>query len=315
MLLPILVLVVSFVFLFKCANYIVDGAISISHITRTPKLIVGIIVVGFATTAPELAVSVMASALGHSAIALGNAVGSVICDDALALGLAAAVAASALTVSPRLLKSVALFIIGIDILVYALIFNGHIGRAEGALLLAILFIYYAFILVREKKRRKSDGGAVPVERGALKKTVLILALGVAGVVIASRGVVWAAVSLAQLLGISDAVIGLTIVAIGTSLPEISTCLTAAFRGEGEIAIGDILGADILNVLWVIGMSALVNPIVVERKIINFAFPWMLGIVALTLLFLRIGYRLGKGKGIVLVALYCVYIVWTIARFY
>lgn len=316
MILPIIVLIISFAFLFRFANYLVDGAISLARITRTPKFVIGVIILGFGTTAPELAVSVIASFLGHSEIAIGNAVGSIICDDALALGLAALVAPAAIAVSPTLLKEVGLFIIGVDLLAYALIFNGYIGRRGGGLLLAILFVYYAFVCLREKKRKTREPAPVPTGEGAaLKKTIIILVAGIVGVVIASRGVVWSAVKLTEVFGISSAVVGFTIVAIGTSLPEISTCLTAGFRGEGDIAVGNILGADILNVLWIIGMSAVVNPITVGPDIIHFAFPWMIGVVAVTLLFLRYRYRIGRVKGGLLVGIYCVYMVWTVVKFY
>ncbi len=315
MLLPVIVLIVSFFILFKCANYVVDGAVKLAHITRLPKFVVGLILVGLATTAPELAVSVIAAFLKHSELALGNAVGSVICDDALALGLAAMIATTAIFVDPSIFKRTALFLIGIDLLAYALILNGSVSRAEGALLILLLFVYYGYTYKKEKRRREENKGGEKAKRESPRRAILIFSAGVIGVIVSSRFVVWSAVELAQLLGISTTIIGLTIIAIGTSLPEISTCLVAARRGEGEIAVGDIIGADILNILWIIGMSALVNPIVVQKRVIHFAFPWMIAIVFLTLLFLRIGYSIGRKKGAILLTLYIVYIVWTVVRFY
>jgi cation:H+ antiporter len=120
-------------------------------------------------------------------------------------------------------------------------------------------------------------------------------------------VVEAAIKIAQFFEISEIIIGSTIVAIGTSLPEISTCITAALKGEGEIAVGDIIGADILNILWIIGVASLVKPIEVDQDIINFSFPYMILIVVVMLLSMRIGCRLGKLKGFILLALYGVYI--------
>jgi cation:H+ antiporter len=120
-------------------------------------------------------------------------------------------------------------------------------------------------------------------------------------------VVEAAIKIAQFFGISEIIIGSTIVAVGTSLPEISTCITAALKGEGEIAVGDILGADILNILWIIGVASLVKPIEVEMDIINFSFPFMILIVVVMLLAMRIGCRLTKFKGIILFAFYVLYI--------
>jgi cation:H+ antiporter len=315
MLLPFVVLITCFVILFKCANYVVDGAVSIAHITRIPKFVVGLILVSLATTTPELAVSVIAAFFKHPEISLGNALGSVICDDALALGFAALIAPVPILVNPVLLKKTAFFLIAVDILAYLLILNGTIGRLEGLLLLLILFCYYFYTYHREKKRRRELREGASPNAGSIKKAVLLFITGIIGVIIASRGVVWSSVELAKLFGISTTIIGLTVIAIGTSLPEISTCLVAARRGEGEIAVGDILGADILNILWIIGMSSLVNPIAVDRKVINFAFPWMIVIVFVTLIFLRHRYSMGKVKGGILFALYVVYLVWTVVKFY
>jgi cation:H+ antiporter len=315
MILPLLVIAVCFIVLFKCAHFLVDGAVALARITGVPKFIIGVVVVGFATTAPELAVSTIAAFLGHSEIALGNALGSVVCDDALALGGAALISAGPLVVTPHVLKNAALFLIAIDFLAYAFAFNGTVGRAEGFCLLAILAVYYAVLTQQEKRRRARTPEKARTSGESRLKIALLFLGGIAGVILASRGIVWAAIIIAARFGISETIIGLTVIAIGTSLPEISTCVAAGYRGEGDIAIGNIIGADILNILWITGMAAVVNPISVEKATINFAFPWMIGVVLLTLLFLRIGYSIGRVKGAVLVMLYLIYITWTIIRFY
>jgi cation:H+ antiporter len=148
----------------------------------------------------------------------------------------------------------------------------------------------------------------------LKRPILLFLAGLVGVIIAGNIVVQAAVYIARYFFISEIIIASTVIAIGTSLPEISTCITAARKGEGEIAVGNIIGADVLNILWIIGVSAVVRPIHVELNIVNFAFPYMILIVLVMLVSMRIKCRLGKIKGAILFFLYLVYLFLTIKLF-
>lgn len=309
--------------LFKCADYFVDGAIAVASILRIPKMIVGIVLVGLATTAPEFGVSVMAAFLGNLEISLGNAIGSVICDDGVALALAAVVAPGAILVNCRILKTVGIFLIGIDVFAYALARNGTLGRIEGASLVMILVVYYSFILANKSFRTRLGSAEAEDARGVseagpkkdlLRKPALLFLGGIAGVLVTSRIINWAAVNIAAYFSISETVIGLTVVAIGTSLPEISTCITAGLKGEGELAVGNIIGADILNILWIIGVSSMVRPIQVELKVINFTFPFMILIVLVMLLSMRIGCSLNRIKGLVLFSLYLIYLFLTLLLF-
>jgi len=130
----------------------------------------------------------------------------------------------------------------------------------------------------------------------------------------SRVIIWSAVHISHYFSISETVIGLTVIAIGTSLPEISTAVTAAVKGEGDIAIGNILGADVLNILWIVGMSAVVRPINVEVEVIRFTFPYMILIVTVMLVSMRIGCRFGRLKGIILLFFYIIYFIWALKFF-
>jgi len=319
-----ILLIASFVVLFKCAEKLVDGASEIANVLNIPKMIVGIVLVALATTTPEFGVSVQAAFLGHPEIALGNAIGSVICDDGIALALAAIIAPVAIFVNCRLLKIVGLFLLSIDVLAYFLAKNGTLGRLEGLLFLFILAVYFIFLIKKRNlglnKGSKETGiddeekGKNPSRKSRLKKPALLFAGGIVGVIASSRIVLWASINIASYFGISETIIGLTVIAIGTSLPEISTCITAARKGEGEIAVGDIIGADILNILWIIGASCVVNPITVDLDVINFTFPYMILIVAVMLGSMRIGCRLGKLKGVILLALYIFYLYLTLTFF-
>ena len=319
------VLIAAFVLLFRSACLFVDGACGIARILNVSKMIIGIVLVGMATTAPEFFVSVISAFLGKPEFALGNAVGSVICDDGIALALAALLAPAAILVNCRVLRIVGVFLLAIDILAYILAKNGTIGRLEGGLFVMILAVYYIFLLRRKKLRfepnsqgntgtEKEREGISSSDRSLMKRIILRFMLGLAGVVTTSYIVVWAARHIAEYFSLSETIIGLLVLAIGTSLPEISTCITAAMKGEGEIAVGNIIGADILNVLWIIGISAIVNPITVELKVMNFSFPYMILIVLVMLVSMRIGCRLGKAKGLILLILYALYVFLTLKLF-
>lgn len=301
-------LVAAFAILFKCASFFVDGASSIARILCVPKLVIGIVLVGLGTTAPEFGVTLIAAIRGAGEIAIGNAIGSVICDDGIALALAAIVAPSVIFVNCRILKVAGLFLVSIDVLAYVLAKDGKLGRIEGFCLVLILCLYYVFVIRSQLRSRSSaEDNPLKEERESLVRPVRLFLIGLIGVALMSFVVVETAVRIAQFFQISEIIIGSTIIAIGTSLPEISTCITAALKGEGEIAVGDIIGADILNILWIIGVASLVNPIEVDPDIINFSFPFMILIVVVMLLSMRIGCRITKFKGIILLTLYGLYI--------
>ncbi len=186
------VLIVSFAILFKSASFFVEGASSIARVLNLSKMVVGIVFVGMATTAPEFGTSIIASILGHPEIALGNAIGSVICDDGVALALAAIVAPTAILINCRILKTAGLFLISIDILAYILARNGTIGRMEGVLFLIILCFYFIFVLRNKRysirKNDKEEDGLSTKEENSLasklallKKPILLFAIGIIGV--------------------------------------------------------------------------------------------------------------------------------------
>jgi cation:H+ antiporter len=319
------VLILSFALLFKCADFFVDGACGIAQIMNIPKLVIGIVLVGLATTAPEFGVSVYASFLGEPELALGNAIGSVICDDGVALAFAAILTPVVIFVNCRMIRIIGAFLLFIDFLAYFMARNGILGRIEGLVLLGLLVLYFILIFKNPNFRFHKNamgavhpngvkGNSLRVKRKELKRPIIFFSLGLAGVVLTSRAVVWAAKSIALHFAVSEIVIGATVVAIGTSLPEISTCITAALRKEGEIAVGNILGADVLNVLWIIGVASVVRPISVDLDIINFTFPYMILIVTVMLVGMLIKCKLGKIKGIILFLLYCAYLFLTLKLF-
>ena len=322
--LSFVILIVAFVILLKSADFFVDGAVGIAESLKVPKMLVGIVLVGFCTTAPEFAVSVQSAWLGHPEIALGNAIGSVICDDALAMALAATLAP--VIIDPKIFKTAAPFLITIDLIAYAMAFNGTISRWEG-LVLVVILAGYLYYIVREQSRIRKNGIAPDIVNNQNdshtsapvhgKKAAIQFIVGLIGVIISSRLVIISAVtgaenpikitSIAKFLGVPEIVIGLTMIAIGTSLPEIMTCVVAAKKKHSEIAAGDIIGADILNILWIIGVSAAANPIVTDIRTIHFSFISMIIVVITMLVSMRTGWKMSRKEGIILIFMYAVYI--------
>ena len=311
------VLAVSFAVLAKCADLFVDSAVALADRFHLPHLIIGIVMVSLATTAPEVSVSLLAAFRGSPEMALGNAIGSIICDDGIALGLCGLFAAAPIIILPQVLNTSTVFLLIVEILTFLfIVFDHTLGRIEGGILV-IIMIYYFFVLFKQHKSgRYQESPELEEEKEVAEKTrnksitaltVLFIA-GLGGIIATSHLIVTSATSIAYAIGIPEAVIALTLVALGTSIPEIATCIIAARKGEGALAVGNILGADIMNICWVAGLSAVANPLSLSVKQIAFMFPSMFIIVGAMLLMLRSGYRLDRKKGAVLLLLYVIYLV-------
>jgi len=317
-----IMLALGFYLLAKSSTWLVDAAVGIAERFNVPKLLIGIVLVGLATTAPEFAVSVLAALQGKAEMALGNAVGSVIVDDGVALALVALMATAPVVVGGRTFKTAAFFLILVDIVCFALVaWDGTLSRGEGVILLTIFFAYMGYAIYDRKKHPEADAESLELEeakQGAAGKgmvtLVVIFLLGLTVIIGSSEVVVLSAISIAKAAGIPEAVIAMTLVAIGTSLPEIATCVTAARKGHGALAIGDIIGADILNIAWIAGASATVNPLTLQFKEIYFMFPAMLVIVFTMLGWLLVKKKMTKTLGVILLTEYVIYFVMMIVLF-
>ena len=301
----VLIFAAALAILLKSASFFVDGAVGIANVFGIPKIVIGIVLVSLATTLPEFSVSVQSAYLGHPEIALGNAVGSVMADEGLALSLAAIIGIS-IAVDRNILKSFGFFLIGSAFISYAFAFDAFIGRIEGILLISLLAGYYYYLIRRGMPKSAQRHQKKSLSHPKLKKILVFFIIGAAGVIVSSRLVIWSGLSIAKIFGVPEIIIGLTMIAIGTSLPEISTAITSAVKGHGEIAIGNILGADVLNLLWIIGAAATVNPIRVNPRTIAFAYPWMIILVGTMVILMWHRHQLTRKKGILLVALYVIY---------
>jgi cation:H+ antiporter len=302
--------------LWIAADWFVDGAVGLATKLEVPEMLVGIVFVSVATTSPELMTSLLASLRGMPDVALGNAVGSVIADDTLALGLAALIAATPLVATPRILHTSAVVLVGVAILCFGMTLDGELARWQGAILVCCFLGYSAFSYLDEL-RQKRMGIAAPdhgveeheaITHAPLRKVISLFAAGFFGVFLGSKLLLHGAIGIAEFLEIPSVIMGLTVIAIGTSVPEIATCVIAARKGKSGLAIGNIIGADILNICLVAGLSSVANPLSAKKHEILFMFPAMLIVVFTMLAMLRFGYNLTRRNGIVLLSLYLAYVI-------
>jgi cation:H+ antiporter len=319
MLLAFTAIIAGLMLLLWSAGRFVDGAAKTARHFGMPPLLIGMIVVGFGTSAPEMLVSALAASQGNAGIALGNAYGSNITNIALILGLTAVI--SPIAVSSQVLRKELPLLILVTAVAAWQLWDGQISRTDALILLA-LFTMLMFWTVRQGMQQRQDTLAAEVEQelaaGAepVQKSVLWLSVGLVLLIISSRILVWGAVEVATLLGISDLLIGLTIVAVGTSLPELASSLIAARKGENDIALGNIIGSNLFNTLAVVGIAGLFQPLSVGPEVFN---RDMLVMAALTLSLFVFGYGLGKTgrinrlEGTLLLLCYAGYTAYLIAE--
>lgn len=314
----VLCVAAAILILWRCADWFVEGAVAIAEKLAVPQMLVGLVIVSLATTSPELMASVLAALRGMPEVALGNAVGSVTVDAAVALGLAALVASTPLVAEPRLYRMSAVVLVMAITLAFVMCLDGVLARVDGIVLLALYagYVVVSYVRVRRGRATMSELSFEPPDESLAQlsagKTAAYFGLGLAGVLGGSHLLLQGAIGIAEAAGVPPVVVGLTIVAIGTSMPEIATCIASALKKQSGIGVGNILGADILNLCWVAGMSAIANPLRAEMRVILIMFPAVAVIVGLMLIMLRWDYRLSRWNGAVLLALYVVYVTILIA---
>jgi cation:H+ antiporter len=318
MIVSILWLVLGLVLLVVSAEFLVKGAARLAVAVGISPLVVGLTVVAFGTSAPELAVSVMSAWQGKADLALGNVVGSNIFNILVILGLAAMVIP--LVVAQQLVRFDVPVMIGVSVLVLLMGLDGRIGRVDGAILFAGA-VFYTTFLVRQSRRETSEAVkaeyeaqdyAGPPEAEAktpLAMNLLWIGLGVVGLVFGSKLLVDGAIKIATHFGISELIIGLTIVSAGTSLPEVAASVVAAVRGQRDIAVGNAVGSNILNILSVLGLASVVSPngITVPVSALVFDIPVMIAVAIACLPVFFNDYRISRLNGFIFLMFYVLYI--------
>ncbi|REJ75283.1 MAG: calcium/sodium antiporter [Acidobacteria bacterium] len=312
MTLAIVALIGGLILLIWSADRFVEGAASTAKHFGMPPLLIGMVIVGFGTSAPEMVVSAFAAAEGNAGIAVGNAYGSNIANIGLILGVSAII--FPITVDSAVLRKELPVLSLITALVAVQLYDSGIGRFDAALLLAI-FGGLMFWTVREGLRKRKDKFAEDVELELEKSAMPItraiawLVAGLALLIVSSRLLVWGAVEIATSLGISDLIIGLTVVALGTSLPELASSIIAARNGEDDLALGNILGSNLFNTLAVVGIAGMISPFDVGPEVL-----WRDVVVmsVLTVSIFLFGYgfgrtgRINRYEGAVLTVAYVAY---------
>ena len=298
MLLALLAIVAGLVLLVWSADRFVDGAAATAVHLGMPPLLIGMVIIGFGTSAPELAVSAIAATDGNPGLALGNAYGSNITNIALIVGLVALI--SPIAVHSQILRKELPILLGITLLAGWQLLDGELTRLDGWVLLAAFAMIMGWSIV-QGIRGKGDplGGEAEVEVSSsemsLKRALIWVVVGLTLLLVSSRMLVWGAVFVAQSLGISDLIIGLTIVAIGTSLPELAAGIASVRKNEHDLILGNILGSGIFNTLAVVGIAAAIEPMVVDSVVLYRDWTVM---IAVTVGLFLMGYGLFGGKRLI-----------------
>ena len=318
MVLAVLALILGLALLVWSADRFVDGASSAARYGGMPPLLIGMLVVGFGTSAPEMVVSAMAAADGNPALALGNAYGSNITNIALIIGLVALL--SPINVHSQVLKKELPLLLAITLFAGWQLFDHNLSRFDGWCLLGVFAVVIMWS-VWQGMRNPQDSLTADFDTQlssnsmTLKQALMWLLLGLVLLIVASRLLVYGAVYIAQGLGVSDLVIGLTVVAIGTSLPELASSLMAIKKGEHDIALGNIIGSNLFNTLAVVGIAVIIEPMYIDEMVLSRDWTLMFGLTV-ALLVLGIGYkkqgRINRLEGALLLAVFFAYSAYLIS---
>lgn len=299
LLLPTIGLIIGLALLVWSSDIFIDGAASISLHLKISPLIIGVVVLGFGTSIPEMIVSILASTEGNPGLAIGNVIGSNITNIGLVLGVAALIAP--ITVRSSLLKREFPVLLGVSLIGLTLLLDKDLDVTDGIILLSMFFAVMIWMIKINKNMDLSDPLAeetmsevAQIPKMSRNKALVILLVGLAILILSAKMMVWGAVEIAQFFQVPDMIIGLTIIAIGTSLPELAAAISAARKNEADLMIGNILGSNLFNLLAVLAMPALIAPSIIEANTLLIDYPIML---VLTLLMLLVALP-RKGKAMI-----------------
>ena len=305
MMVNLLFLVLGIVLLYYGSESMVKGASSLALSISIRPAIVGLTVVAFATSAPELFVSLIAAHKDSSGISLGNILGSNVANIGLVLGASALI--RPLAVDRRLVRREIPYMIGATGLFWLVCLDGQVGRMDGIILLAGLVV---FLILGIMTARKSNGGEKSAPDQGKKKIsrfIFLMLIGMAGLLVGANLMVKSAIFIARQIGLSEAFIGLSVVAVGTSLPELATSVVAGARGESDISVGNVIGSNIFNICLVIGTIGLFNPMAVDQGLMGFEFPAMFLLSLSVFFFSRTHFTISRKKGFFFVLSFFVFV--------
>ncbi|MBR4086073.1 MAG: calcium/sodium antiporter [Lachnospiraceae bacterium] len=307
---PVVLLVVGFVMLIKGADWFVEGASKIADRFGIPQLVIGLTIVAMGTSAPEAAVSIASALKGSAEITIGNVLGSNILNVLVILGMTAVV--RAIAVQKSTIKYEIPFTIFVTVLLGVLgLSDGVISRAEGVVFWAFFIVYLLYLFKMAKDgQQEAEETKKEEKKDSMLKLILLVIIGVVLIVFGSDVSVEAATDLAKIFGMSERLIGLTIVALGTSLPELVTSVTAAIKGKADIAVGNIVGSNLFNILFVVGTTALITPVAYSA---NFMVDTITAVAAMVLLFICVlpKKKLNRPAGAIMLVGYVAYFIYLI----
>ncbi len=311
--LSLILLVIGFIPLVYGGNFLVDGASSLAKKYNVPNMVIGLTIVAFGTSMPEFIVNVMSYAKGANEIAMGNIIGSNILNIAIILGITSIIRVlyvkdntSTKEIPLTIISGLAVFFLANDKLIDKVSVS-QISRADGFVMLMffIIFLSYTFSLAKEGRAGEEEDFKV----FSTSKSTIYIILGLGLLMLGGKLIVDNAVNLARGFGISERIIGLTIVSLGTSLPELTTSIIAALKGNSDIAIGNITGSNIFNIFWVLGMSAIISPIPLGGSQPDILLNILISFLLFFFVFFSREKKLDRKKGIFFVLLYIAYIVY------
>lgn len=315
MLISALTVLVGLVLLIWSSDKFIDGAASIARIMGISPLIVGMLIIGLGTSAPEMLVSAAAALQGNPALGIGNAIGSNITNITLVLGFTAFF--YVLPVHSQLLKQELPLVLASAVLAWVLMLDNYFSRIDAIILLIALTFVLSWMILSVRKQAKNNDPLIDEtieelpDKMPLKASILWTIIGLVLLLISSKMLVWGASNIATQLGISDLVIGLTIVAIGTSLPELAATLSSAKKGETDLAVGNIVGSNLFNTLAVLAIPGMIQPLTLPADVLSRDMPIML-VLTVALLVFSIGcfkgsrYKITRAKGLILIVSFIAY---------
>lgn len=311
MLIDISLIVIGLILLIAGGEFLVKGAVGISVKAKLSKLVIGMTVVSFGTSSPELLVSLQSASEGLPEIAIGNVIGSNIANLALVLGVTVLI--FPMPVARNTIKYDWPMMMLASLLFFVFAYDLQIQRWEGLTLFLLLVIFIIFIIMKSRKSQVVEMDEIPgiedlTQKISVWKNILYLLIGLLGLYFGSNWLISGAKSLALEVGLSNHVIGITIVAFGTSVPELATSVVAAYKKETDISVGNLIGSNIFNIMAVLGLTAIVKPIGVEENVLSWDILWMIGFALLLLPMMVFKRKVGRFSGFILLGLYIFYII-------
>lgn len=306
----VILLVVGLIVLWKCADLLVAGAVEMAAHFGVSPVVIGMTVVAMGTSAPELAAGVAAALRGTGNVAIGNVFGSNIANLALVGGLCALI--RPIKIQQQMLKREIPAMLAVAVLLLPFLYNCYLARLEGFVLLSLFAVLLAFTVNTARKQNANKPQSASGDSKSMKKNVLLVVAGLVGLALGAEATVRGAVFIGQRVGLSNAVIGLTIVAIGTSLPELVTCMAASLKGHHDISAGNLVGSNIFNTLLVTGTAGLVRPFGLAQRLASVDYWIMLIVTVVFCLIAVAGKKISKAGGFVLLAGYIGYMVYLLA---